>query len=73
VEQKKKLGFVFDSSTGFTLPDMAVFSSDASWLSLEGASKLNESDKKKFAPVFPNFVIELKSKSDSISQLKAKC
>ena len=70
--RKKKLGFVFDSSTGFTLPDKAVFSTDASWLSLARADKLTESDKAKFAPVCPNFVIELKSKSDSMSQLKSK-
>jgi len=70
--RKTKSGKVFDSSTGFTLPDKAVFSPDASWVSLERASKLNDSDKKKFAPVCPNFVIELKSNSDSINQLKSK-
>ena len=70
--RKNRLGFVFDSSTGFTLSDKAVFSPDASWLSLEKASKLSENDKKKFAPVCPNFVIELKSKSDSTSQLQSK-
>ncbi len=67
-----KSGKVFDSSTGFTLPDKAVFSPDASWVSLDRASKLNDSDKKKSAPVCPNFIIELKSNSDSINQLKSK-
>ena len=70
--RKAAMGKVFDSSTGFTLPDKAVFSPDAAWVSLERISKLNEDDKKKFAPVCPNFVIELKSISDSINQVKSK-
>jgi Uma2 family endonuclease len=70
--RKEKRGKVFDSSTGFTLQDKSVFSPDASWVSAERESTLTNEEKKAFAPVCPNFVIELKSKSDSILQLKAK-
>lgn len=70
--RKEKKGKVFDSSTGFKLPDTSVLSPDASWVSAERVSILTDEDKKAFAPVCPNFVIELKSKSDSIIQLKTK-
>ena len=59
--RKLKMGKVFDSSTGFTLPDNAVFSPDAAWVSNEKMSLLTEKQKNKFAPICPNFVIELKS------------
>ncbi len=65
-------GISFDSSAGFTLPDRSVLSPDASWLSLEKWNKLSRDDKDKFAPVCPEFVIEVKSKSDSLSELQQK-
>ena len=67
-----KLGRTFDSSTGFTLPDGSVRSPDASWVSSSKWEKLEASDREKFAPVCPDFVIELKSKHDAISYLKSK-
>ncbi|MBC7890134.1 MAG: Uma2 family endonuclease [Ferruginibacter sp.] len=70
--KKFKTGKVFDSSTGFTLPDGTVFSPDAAWVSNEKNSLLSEEDKNKFAPVCPNFVIELKSPSDRLKILKGK-
>ena len=65
-------GIVFDSSVGFTLPDRSVLSPDASWLSFDKWSTLSEDDKNKFAPVCPEFVIEVRSKSDSLSELQLK-
>lgn len=65
-------GIVFDSSVGFTLPDRSVLSPDASWLSFDKWSKLSEDDKNKFAPICPEFVIEVRSKSDSLSELQLK-
>lgn len=65
-------GEVFDSSTGFTLPDKSVFSPDASWMSNAAWAKLSEQDKDRFAPACPEFVIEVRSKSDSVSDLKSK-
>ena len=70
--RKNKTGKVFDSSTGFTLPDRAVFSPDAAWISNEKISKLTKEQRNIFAPVCPDFVIELKSKSDTIPELQNK-
>lgn len=70
--RKFKTGKVFDSATGFTMPDGAVFSPDAAWVSNEKVSLLSEEDKKKFAPVCPDFVCELKSPSDRLNTLKSK-
>ena len=70
--QKAKTGLTFDSSAGFTLPDDSVFSPDASWIILEKWNAISEEDKNKFAPICPNFVIELKSPSDNIKYLKNK-
>jgi Uma2 family endonuclease len=65
-------GIHFDSSTGFTLPDKSVFSPDASWVSNEKWNLLSEDDKDRFAPICPEFVIEVRSKSDSLDDLKNK-
>ena len=70
--RKNKTGKVFDSSTGFTLPDRAVFSPDAAWISNEKISKLTKEQRNIFAPVCPDFIIELKSKSDTIPELQNK-
>ena len=63
---------MFDSSTGFTLPDRSVFSPDASWISLGNWNALTEEDKNKFAPICPEFIIEVRSKFDSVQDLKNK-
>ena len=52
-------GYAFDSSTGFTLPDRSVFSPDASWVSNEKWNSLSEEDKDRFAPICPEFIIEV--------------
>lgn len=65
-------GVVFDSSTGFTLSDRSVFSPDASYLSKDRWNAISEEDKNKFAPACPEFVIEVRSKSDNIEDLKNK-
>lgn len=70
--RKFKMGKVFDSSTGFTLPDGAVFSPDAAWVSNDKDNMLTQKQKKKFAHVCPDFVIELKSPSDRLKALKSK-
>jgi Uma2 family endonuclease len=65
-------GLVFDSSVGFTLPDRSVLSPDASWLSIRKWSQLSIEEKERFAPVCPEFVIEVRSKSDHLEDLKKK-
>lgn len=70
--KKSKSGRVFDSSTGFALPNGAVKSPDAAWISHEHDQQLSPEDRKKFAPVCPDFVIELKSENDDIPELQNK-
>lgn len=70
--QRDGRGLVFDSSTGFTLPDRSVLSPDSSWMLSEKWNQLTKEDKDKFAPVCPDFVIEVGSKSDDLETLKEK-
>jgi Uma2 family endonuclease len=65
-------GEVFDSSAGFTLPNGATRSPDACWIRLERWSRLTDQQKASFAPICPDFVIELRSSSDTLSGLQAK-
>jgi Uma2 family endonuclease len=58
-------GVPFDSSTGFKLPNGATRSPDASWVRKDRWNRLTEQEKEeKFAPLCPDFVIELRSRSD---------
>ncbi len=65
-------GLGFDSSSGFTLPNGATRSPDAAWIRLERWNALTEDEKASFAPICPDFVVELKSSSDTLSGLQAK-
>jgi Uma2 family endonuclease len=65
-------GKAFDSSGGFTLPNGAVHSPDAAWLPLSKWKKLTAKQRKKFAPVCPDFVLELRSPSDRLKTLQEK-
>ena len=64
--QENKLGQVFDSSTGFKLPNGADRSPDASWITLERWNTLTAEQRQKFIPLCPDFVIELRSASDRL-------
>lgn len=72
VELNPDLGYGFDSSGGFILPDRSMRSPDAAWIKKERWESLTQDDQEKFAPICPDFVIELRSKSDSLAQLKHK-
>ncbi|MBW4451405.1 MAG: Uma2 family endonuclease [Nostoc indistinguendum CM1-VF10] len=65
-------GIGFDSSTGFTLPNGAMRSPDASWIELERWNALTDAQKASFAPICPSFVIELRSSSDRLIKLQEK-
>lgn len=65
-------GITFDSSTEFELPNGAARSPDASWVRLDRWNVLSKSQRKKFAPLCPDFVVELRSESDRLNRLKAK-
>jgi Uma2 family endonuclease len=65
-------GKAFDSSAGFTLPNGAMRAPDAAWLPLSKWNALTAKQRKKFAPVCPDFVVELRSPTDSLATLKEK-
>ncbi|HEY0655246.1 MAG TPA: Uma2 family endonuclease [Chryseosolibacter sp.] len=69
---QSKTGVVFDASAGFTLPDQSILAPDASWMSNEKWRGMDQSEKESFSHVCPEFVIELRSKSDSIKDLHLK-
>ncbi len=71
-EAQEELGPAFDSSTGFRLPNGADRSPDASWISRERWESLTPQQRKSFVPLCPDFVVELRSESDSLSKLQAK-
>jgi Uma2 family endonuclease len=71
-EEHDDLGEAFDSSTGFRLPNGADRSPDASWVSRERWSALTPKARKGFVPLCPDFVVELRSESDSLTKLQAK-
>ena len=70
--RKHQLGIVFDSSTGFKLPDGSIRSPDASWVRKEQWETIDSEERKKFAPLCPDFLVELRSETDSLENLKVK-
>ncbi len=72
VESHSQLGYGFDSSGGFILPDRSMRSPDAAWIKKERWESLTLEAQEKFAPICPDFIVELRSKSDSLGQLKNK-
>lgn len=66
------LGRGFDSSTGFTLPNGAVKSADLAWVRNERWDALTLEERTKFAPICPDFVLELRSPSDKLDELQDK-
>ena len=70
--RQTKLGKVFSSSTIFTLPNSAKRSPDVAWIAKERWDALPLEEQEKFAKICPDFVIELRSRTDSLTQLQAK-
>ncbi|SKB11989.1 conserved hypothetical protein [Planktothrix sp. PCC 11201] len=69
---KTNLGEAFDSSTGFKLPNGADRSPDASWVKRDRWDTLTPKQREKFVPLCPDFVIELRSASDTLKPLQNK-
>lgn len=67
-----QLGEVFDSSTAFRLPNGAIYAPDAAWLEQKRWEQLTPQQRQGFPPLAPNFVIELASPSDSLTDLRQK-
>ena len=70
--RKERKGIVFGSSSGFILSDGSMRSPDASWVSSGKWNQLTIKQMQNFAPVCPEFVVEVKSPSDSLEQQKSK-
>lgn len=70
--RQNNLGYSFDSSTGYTLPNGAVRSPDVSWIAKDRWESLPEEERKKFASIGPDFCVEIRSETDRMKTLKAK-
>ena len=65
-------GVAFDSNGGFTLPNNAMLSPDAAWVARGRLALFTAEEKGKFLPLCPDFVVELRSPSDRLADLKQK-
>ena len=65
-------GVAFGSSVGFTLPNSALRSPDASWILKSRLAELTDEEKNGFPPISPDFLIELRSETDNLSIVRRK-
>lgn len=70
--EKDGRGVAVDSSTGFKLPNGAKRSPNIAWVLLSRLEQVSSENKKRFLPLCPDFVIELKSLTDKLEDLEAK-
>jgi Uma2 family endonuclease len=70
--REARLGHIYDSSTGFRLPNGAIRSPDAAWVSQSRWEALTPAQRQKWVPLCPDFLVELKSTSDDIEDLRLK-
>ena len=70
--KKSRKGRVTDSNTLFTLPDGRKLGPNAAWISSERLKTLSRKQREGFLPVIPEFVMELRSPSHSLAQLRRK-
>lgn len=67
-----KNGIVFDSLTGFRLPKGSILSPDASWVEKSRWKALTQQERDSFAPICPEFIIELRSPTERLKNLQNK-
>lgn len=67
-----KLGYGFDSSAGFTLPDGSVRTPDLSWIRADRWDRIAIEEQARFPRIVPDFVAELRSPSEAARDLRAK-
>ncbi|MEM8642373.1 MAG: Uma2 family endonuclease [Cyanobacteria bacterium P01_G01_bin.54] len=72
IEEEGGQGEAFDSSTGFELPNGAHRSPDAAWVRQERWDALTPEQQEGFIPLCPDFAVELRSKTDTLKDLRAK-
>ncbi|WP_414589630.1 Uma2 family endonuclease [Scytonema sp. PCC 10023] len=66
------LGYTFSSSTVFKLPNGANRSPDAAWIQKKRWEALTPEQRRKFPPIAPDFVVELRSATDDLELLRDK-
>ncbi|MGB3618243.1 MAG: Uma2 family endonuclease [Catalinimonas sp.] len=69
---EREAGVGFDSSTGFVLPNGAMRSPDVAWLGTDRWEALTPEQQRKFVPLCPDFVLELRSDTDRLIDVQAK-
>ena len=67
-----RIGICFGNTAGFILPNGAIRSPDASWIKREKWESLTAEQRKKFLPFCPDFAVELRSPSDTFTELNLK-
>ena len=70
--RREQRGYVFSSSTIFKLPGGGDRSPDASWVERSRWNQLTSDQKKKFPPIAPDFVLEIRSRTDKLAALQEK-
>lgn len=70
--EKNNTGIAFDSSTMFQLPNGAFRSPDAAWILQSRWKNLTDEERKTFPPICPDFVVELRSETDTLTSLQKK-
>ncbi len=65
-------GKAYGPNAGVTLPDGSMRAADASWVSWVRVNALSEEARKSFAPICPEFVIEVRSEKDRLKPLQEK-
>ena len=71
-EENFKAGIVFNDLVGYLLPDGHIFSPSFSWIKKERFEDLSNEQKERLIHICPDFVIELRSESDNLNDLKNK-
>lgn len=70
--KREGTGVVTDSSGGFVLPNGATRSPDAAWITHARLAALTAEQRDKFLPLCPDFALELRSPTDTLTALQAK-
>jgi Uma2 family endonuclease len=65
-------GIAFDSNGGFSLPDGSMRAADAAWVTRNRWDALTDAEQSRYAPLCPDFIIELRSPNDGLAELKQK-
>jgi Uma2 family endonuclease len=65
-------GRAFGTSTGFQLPNKALRFPDSAWVKRSRLARLTRAQKESFLPLCPDFVIEVRSRTDRLARLRDK-